>query len=154
MGGLGYARTAEQWALFLAQRMGASVTILHVVEPISYDYPIAREVQDHWQEILKTDTPQGQNLREALEIAQDMGVSASFQVRHGDIIHEIFKEINSDQYDLIVMGSPFSSENLRNLFLPNITAEIAERVQYPVLTASLRQDGLFADPLISDIRRK
>jgi nucleotide-binding universal stress UspA family protein len=143
MGGLGHARTAEHWALFLAQRMDASITILHVVEPISYDYPIAREVQDHWQEILETDTPQGQNLKEALKIAQDMGVSASFQVRHGDIIHEILKEINSNQYDLIVMGSPFSSENLRSLFLPNITAEIAEKAHCPVLAASLSQELIF-----------
>lgn len=106
------------------------------------------------QEILETDTPQGKNLQEALSIAHDTGISADFQVRHGDIIHEIFGEIKSNPYDLIVMGLPFSSENLRNLFLPNITAEIAEKVQYPVLAASIGQNWLFDYLQESDIRKK
>ena len=145
MGGLGHARSAERWALFLAQRKEASVTLLHVVEPISYDYPIAREIQDRWNDILETDTPQGQNLREALKSALDLGIKAAFQVRQGDIVHEIFAEINRNQYDLIVMGSHFKSDNLRRLFLPNITAEIAENAPVPVLAASLGQDLIFMD---------
>ena len=145
MGGLGHARSAEHWALFLAQQLSASITLLHVVEPISYDYPTAREIRNHWEDILETNTPQGQNLREALENAQDWGVTASFQVRQGDIIHEIFTEIKDNQYDLIVLGSPFSSNNLRRLFMPNITAEIAENVHCPVLVASLGHEWDFVD---------
>lgn len=83
MGGLGHALSAERWAFFLAQRMEASVTLLHVVEPISYDYPIAREIQDHWNDILETDTPQGLNLREALKSAHDLGIKQLFKCDMG-----------------------------------------------------------------------
>jgi nucleotide-binding universal stress UspA family protein len=143
MGGLGYAVSAERWALFLAQRLDASVTLFHVVEPISYDYPIAHEIQDHWDDILGTDTPQGQNLRDALKNAQDMGVPASFQGRHGNIVHEIITEVRVQNYDLVVMGSPYSTANLRHLFMPNTTAEIAESIDCPVLVAAFGQEWIF-----------
>ncbi|MBM3145699.1 MAG: universal stress protein [Chloroflexi bacterium] len=143
LGGLGYAKTAEDWALFLARRFDASVTFLHVVEPISYDYPIAQKIQDRWEDILETDTPQGYHLRQALKRAQEMGVPAVFQVCHGDVVHEIIGELNNQDYDLIVMGSPSSSANLRHLFMPNVTAEIAEHVDCPVLAAAFGQEWIF-----------
>jgi nucleotide-binding universal stress UspA family protein len=146
MGGLGHARSAERWALFLAQHLRATITLFHVVEPISYDYPTAREIQNHWENILETNTPQGQNLRAALKTADDMGIAANFKVSHGDIVHEIFAEVNNQNYDLIVMGSPVSSDNLRHFFMPNITAEIAENAPCPVLAASLGQEWIFTDP--------
>ena len=146
LGGLGHALSAERWSLYLAERMGASVTLLHVVEPISYDYPVAREIQDHWQDILETDTPQGQNLRTALRMAQEIGVTADFKVRHGDIVHEILAETSAQEYDMIVMGSPYSSNNLRHLFMPNVTAEVAEAVDCPILAASFGQEWIFDEP--------
>lgn len=145
MGGLGHAQSAVIWALTLAHHMEASVTLLHVVEPISYAYPISQRIQGSGDDILQTETPQGQNLREALEHAQKMGVQTSFQVRHGDIVHEIITEVNTRSYDLIVMGSPYSSKNLRHLFMPNVTAEIAETVICPVLVASTGQEWIFID---------
>jgi nucleotide-binding universal stress UspA family protein len=142
MGGLGFAKSAERLALFLAKCVDASVTLCHVVEPISYNYPIAKEIQDHWKNILETDTPQGQNLRDALKIAHDKDVTTTFHVRHGDVIHEIISEIHAHNYDLVVMGSPYKSANLRQLFMPNVTAEIAETVECPVLTAAFGQEWI------------
>jgi nucleotide-binding universal stress UspA family protein len=143
LGGLGYARSAESWALFLAQFMDASVTLFHVVEPISYQYPTAQEIENHWEDIIQTDTPQGQNLRDALKYAQDMNISAAFQVRHGNIVSEITAEVSSQEYDLVVLGAPSSSTSLRHLFMPNVTAEIAETVDCPVLAAKFGQEWIF-----------
>ena len=123
--------------------MNASVTLLHVVEPISYQYPIAKAIQDHREDILDTTTPQGQNLRQALRIAKDMEVETNFKVRFGDIVHEIIVEVQTQSYDLIVMGSPYSTSNLRHLFLPNVTAEIAESVSCPVLVVAFGQQPIF-----------
>jgi hypothetical protein len=83
MGGLGYAADVEGLCLELARRVDAAVTLLHVVDAITYDYPIAQEVQDHWQHILTTDTPQGDNLRTALERAQARVEDVKFLVRQG-----------------------------------------------------------------------
>jgi len=145
MGGLGYAKSAAGWAFYLAEMMQASVTILHVVEPIYFKYPTANKIQVQWEDILHTNTPQGQNLGEVMNSAKEMGVTADLQVRQGDIVHEILAEVKSQNYDLVVMGSPFSTSSLRHLFMPNVTAEIVESVDIPILVAALGQEWIFYD---------
>ncbi len=143
MGGLGYAVTAEQWAVYLARQTGAALTILHVVEPIAYDYPVTQAIQNHWEEILETDTPQGQNLRAALNDARSANIQTTIHLRQGDIVHEIEAEVRAHDYDLIVMGSPHSSQSLRHLFMPNVTADIAELVACPVMVVEFGQGVIF-----------
>jgi nucleotide-binding universal stress UspA family protein len=132
-GGLGYAEGVEHLALHLAAATGASLTLLHVVEPVNLDYPVARQVQEHWKDIDQTDTPQGRNLRQALEQARIAGLSEQLKIRHGSPVHEIIEEAQSGKYDLIGMGSPYSAHSLRHLYLPNVTAEVAETLHLPVL---------------------
>lgn len=136
-GGLEYTQPVEKAALYLAQAAQAQVTLLHVVEPITMEYPLAREIQAHWQTILETDTPQGRNLRRFVEEIKSSGVSLDFQVRHGSVIQQIIDEIKAGSYDLIAMGSAYSSHSLRHLFAENVTARIAEAVQCPLLTARI-----------------
>ncbi|MDD2695804.1 MAG: universal stress protein [Anaerolineales bacterium] len=134
MGGLAYGFQLERLSLYLAKATAASINLLHVVEPVNLNYPIAREIQHRWQNILETATPQGENLREALEEAQKTGLQVTFKVRHGNIVHEILEEARLGNYDLVSLGSAFSTHSLRHLYLPNVTAEVAERLQCPVLT--------------------
>jgi nucleotide-binding universal stress UspA family protein len=116
LGGLGYALGVEHLSIYLARKAGASVTLLHVVEPVTRDYPVAQKIQGHWQQILETDTPQGRNLRSALEDMQRAGLAVEFHVRMGSVVREILEEVRSGKYDLVAMGSPYSSESLRHLF--------------------------------------
>ncbi|MBC8331844.1 MAG: universal stress protein, partial [Anaerolineae bacterium] len=143
MGGLGYATDAENWAIFLTHQLKADLTILHVIEPISYTYPTAQLMQENWMDILATDTPQGENLRRGLALAQAAGIEPRFKTRHGDTVHEILAEVDHDAYDLVVLGSPHSSQSLRHLYMPNVTAEVAERVPCPVLTVEYGQKLIF-----------
>lgn len=135
MGGLGYALGVEEWAIFLAQKTNANLTILHILEKVFYDYPTASEIQSHGEEILESDTPHAHNLRLALENAKEAGIQTSLKVRHGDVIHEILAEIGSGNYDLVAMGTHSSAQSMRRLFMPNVTAEVAESIAIPVLTA-------------------
>jgi nucleotide-binding universal stress UspA family protein len=135
LGGLGYAFEVESLSLRLAGAVGARLTLLHVAEPVSFEYPTARKVQDRWPQILETDTPQGRNLRLALAEAERAGVETTFHVRQGSVVHEILEEIDHLGVDLVAMGSPFSAQGLRHLYLPNVTAEVAEAISLPVLTA-------------------
>lgn len=134
MGGLGYAFSVERLTLHLAKLAAADVTMLHIVEPGSRAYPVAQKVQDHWENILETDTPQGINLRQALEELRSAGVNVHFKVRHGEPVGEIVGEVRGSDYDLIAMGSSYSAQSLRHLYLPNVTAEVAESIQRPVLS--------------------
>jgi nucleotide-binding universal stress UspA family protein len=135
VGGLGYEVAAENLAFQIAMKSNAEVTLLHVVSPINLDYPASRAVRENWNHLVDTNTLPGRSLRKGLEIAQSIGVKASITARQGKVEEEIIKELQRGNYDLICMGSPYSANIMRQLYTPNITADIAESVDYPMLTA-------------------
>jgi len=55
-------------------------------------------------------------------------------VRHGLILHEILDEIRHGGYDLVGMGSMYSSTSLSRLFRPDVTALVSAEVDCPLLT--------------------
>lgn len=135
IGGLGYEVTAEHLAIRVGVMSRAEVTLLHVVPPIDLDYPTARTVREHWQDLITTDTPPGRNLRQALETAQAAGLKAVVKARQGNVVEEILAEIKTGDYDLVCMGSPHSAHTLRQMYVPNVTAEVAESTHCPILMA-------------------
>jgi nucleotide-binding universal stress UspA family protein len=83
--------------------------------------------------LLHSNSELGQNLRREKELLQDMGVSAEVRLRHGLVISEVFKEIRRGDYDLVVTGSSPEGGNLRSYIMGNITREIVNRAECPVL---------------------
>ncbi|HSG44729.1 MAG TPA: universal stress protein [Anaerolineales bacterium] len=135
IGGLGYAVSVESLAFKTAAVGNTDVTIMHVVPPTDLDYPSSREVQAHVDDLIATDTLPGRNLRKALELAKGVGLDAKAIVREGNVVEQILTEVKVGDYDMICMGSSYSAHSLRQLYTPNITAEIAELVHCPVMTA-------------------
>lgn len=137
LGGLGYADTVIQLCVRFAGLTGAEVTLLHVVEPITLDYPTSHEIFEHLENIQETDTPQGRNLRAAMRLIHAAGLTARLKIRRGSVVNEITDEIASGHYDLVGMGSAYSTHSLRHLYMPNVTAEVGESVPCPILTVRL-----------------
>jgi nucleotide-binding universal stress UspA family protein len=137
LGGLGYAQAVLHLVIFLARAAGAHITLLHVVEPVNLDYPLSKLIEQNWDHILDTATPQGRNLRLAVEEIKAAGLEFEFKVRHGSIVHEILDELHGGEYDLIGMGSHYGVHNLRQMYLPDVTAEVAEELNCPVVTVRL-----------------
>lgn len=135
IGGLGYAEATEELAFQAANASNASVTIMHVIPPTDLDYPTTREMRNHTDDLAETDTLQGRNLKKGLEIANKYGLNANSVVRQGNIVEEILAEAKKGNYDLVCMGSPYSAHTLRQYYTPNVTAEVAETLHCPVLTA-------------------
>ncbi len=138
-GGLRYALTAENLGLQIAAMTNASLTILMVVPQIDMNYPESKTIREQWQTLDKTDTLPGRNLRNALQVANDAGVQAEIKVRNGNIVEEILDEIRTTDYDLVCMGSPYSSQSLRQLYSANVTADVAETGLVPVLSARFEE---------------
>ena len=139
-GGLGYEVAAEHIAMQMAIKSQAEITLLHIVPPIDMNYPTARTVSANWQNLEDTDTPVGRSLRQALEIAKSLDLTANVKARQGHIVEEILAEVAEGKYDLLCMGSIYSTNTLRQLYAPNITAEIAEGATCPVLTARYKKE--------------
>lgn len=135
IGGLGYAESAENLAFQVAAACNAEVIILHVVPRAELNYPGTREVRDHLDDLVNTDTLPGRNLRKALEMGKELGLNAGVVTRVGNVVEQILEELKEGDYDIVCMGSSYSSDSLRKLYTPNVTAEIAEVVHLPVMTA-------------------
>ena len=142
VGGLGYEIDAENLGLQIAMASRANVTLLHIVPPVDLDYPTARVASEHWRDLIDTDTVLGRNLRKALEVVQAVGLKADVQLRRGNVVEEITSELKAGKYNLLCMGSPFSGNALRQLYTPNVTAEVAEAAHCPVLTARFKREPL------------
>jgi len=135
VGGLGYEVVAENLALQVAVASRADVTFLHVIPPTDLDYPSTRGVREHSSDLSNTDTLPGRSLRKGLEVAQSAGLNARATARQGNIVEEILAELKEGNYDMVCMGSLYSAGALRQLYTPNVTAEVAEVARCPVLTA-------------------
>lgn len=133
-GGLGYEVDAENLALQVATRSRADVTLLHVIPPTDLDYPTTRDAREHAGDLQDTDSILGRSLRKGLEIAQEAGLNTKLVTRQGHVVEEILSEVKGGNYDLVCMGSRYSAHTLRQLYTPNITAEVAESANSPLLT--------------------
>lgn len=131
-GGLGYAGKAEEIGIWLGKMTGAEVTFLHVVPPVESDRLPGNTAAGQ----ALADDASVHVLEEARKHADARGVPSHVVVRQGNVVNQIVEECHARGYDLICMGSSFSDkESLRHLYVPNVTAEIAEAVAAPILTA-------------------
>jgi len=140
VGGLGFEVNAENLALQIAMKNQAEVTLLHIVPPVNLDYPTSRMVSEHWRNLINTDTVLGRNLRKAVGMVEAAGLTAHVEVRRGHIVEEIEAVLKAGNYDLLCMGSPFGGNVFRQLYTPNVTAEIAEAAHCPILTARFTRE--------------
>lgn len=138
IGGLEYAESAESLAFQIGTACRAEVAILHVILPTDLNYPSAREVRGHTGDLAETDTLAGRSLRKGLELAKQAGLTARVVTRKGDVVEQILAEIKEGEYDIVCMGSSYSAHSLRQLYAPNVTAEVAEVAPCPVLTARFK----------------
>jgi nucleotide-binding universal stress UspA family protein len=140
IGGLGYEVTAEHIAMQMAMKSRAEITLLHIIPPIDLNYPTAKTVGANWQHLADTNTPVGRSLRQALEVAKNNALTAKVTARQGNVVEEILAEVKEGNYDLLCMGSVYSSNALRQLYAPNVTAEIADNAVCPILSARFKRE--------------
>jgi len=134
LGGLGYGISAESLGLEIATKVKSRVTLLHVVPPINRDYPETRTVRENWEHLEDTDSLLGRTLQKGLTKARKAGLKTDMKIRQGNVIEEILAELKEGDYDLVCMGSLYSAHGLRQMYAPNVTAEVADVVSCPVLT--------------------
>ncbi len=144
-GALEHAASLESCALQLARKAGAALTILHLIEKTSYRYPIADQIEAHWDDLLHADVPQARHLNALFEEAQALGIPTTVRVRHGTVVHGIIDEARRGHHDLLVMGSKHSSRALRSSTLPDVTAEVMATLAMPVLSVQAGQLCVFAE---------
>jgi nucleotide-binding universal stress UspA family protein len=132
-GGEKYIDEAVYFAGELAKGSGAKITLFHVMAQPPADYADLIKMEEDVNLLLHSNSELGQNLRSEKEFLERMGVESRVLLRHGMVLSEVLKEIKRGEYDLVVTGSSPAGANLRTYIMGNLTREIVNRAECPVL---------------------
>jgi nucleotide-binding universal stress UspA family protein len=132
-GGGPHALKAVQFTGTLARCAQAEVTLFHVLAapPALYADLLRRE--EDVDRLLHSDSALGRHLRQQQEGLTQLGVPCAIRVRHGLIIPELLTELQQTRYDLVVSGSSPARERLRAYIMGNVTRQIVNHAEWPVL---------------------
>jgi nucleotide-binding universal stress UspA family protein len=137
-GGGTYIENAVRFTSKLAKDLSAEVALLNVTpRPAAMHGTIFRRQEDV-EALLNSNSALARNLRTEKEIIERAGVPAAVHIRHGIVINEILAEVEGSDYDLVVAGSWPVRDAWRNYAIGNVTREIVNRTDRPVLV--LRSD--------------
>jgi nucleotide-binding universal stress UspA family protein len=132
-GGEKYIDNAVRFSGEIAKAAGSTITLFHVMSEPPPVYSDLIKMEEDINLLLHSNLDLGQNLRKEKEMLNGLGVDSEVRLRHGLVISEVFKEIKRGDYDLVVTGSSPTGGNLRTYIMGNITREIVNRSECPVL---------------------
>ena len=156
------ARQAYQYALCIANRFDAALTILYVMEEPSVSYSESLKGflgDDRWQRVQTSHEEHARNVligkrQEAIVIKEALGefsedftknlsqtgpVSSEIVVTRGNVVNEILSEAQTCACDLIVMGYHLRGK-LKEAILGSTSRRILRRSNIPVMLVRLPDD--------------
>ena len=83
--------------------------------------------------LLESNSTLANKLKDEKKILDKMEVDNQIRLSHGHITNKIIKEVRGEDYDLVVGGSSRHSGKLQSYFIGNITRQILNRADRPVL---------------------
>src|SRR6266705_1334688 len=134
-GGKEFIEPAVQFTGRLAAAVNASVTLLHVMAEPPAMYADLVRMEENVDQLLKSNSELGTNLRRQKRELDRLGVSAEVHLRHGIVIDQVFEEVRAGNYDLIVTGTSQARGLLRHYIMGDLTRDILNRANVPVLVA-------------------
>ncbi len=132
-GGTEHADATVNFAGEIARRVNASVTLLHVLAEPPAMYANLVKSEEDVSRILQSDSKLGRSLRHQKELLEKLGVPCEIHLQHGLVLNELLEELQSAEYDLVMSGSSPSHDRLRTYIMGNLTREIVNRADLPVL---------------------
>jgi nucleotide-binding universal stress UspA family protein len=135
-GGATYIEAAIKLVIGLARDLSASVTLFTVLPeaPVMISDRVEPEVDV--ETLLASNSVLGHNLRSEKAMIEAAGVSTEVRVRSGLVHVEIAAEIESGDYDLVVLGSKPSRDVFSDYLLGNMTRRLVNWVSRPVLVVA------------------
>lgn len=134
-GGKQFIEAAVQLTGTMAVGCGASVTLLHVMAEPPAIYADLVRLEEDVDRLLSSGSELGQNLLAQKKSLEKLGVTAEVRVRHGLVLDQVFAEVSERGHDLIVTGSSRARGALQHYIMGDVTREILNRANVPVLVA-------------------
>jgi nucleotide-binding universal stress UspA family protein len=128
-----YANQALDYAINLAEKLDARLTLLHVIQPVpmaGVDMGVtlpSTYLQDLEAEIM-------QSMESQLARVTAAGLEGEIVVVHGVPFHEILETAKTQKVDLIVMGT-HGRTGLQHILLGSVAEKVVRLAPCPVLVA-------------------
>ena len=129
-----YANQVLEYAIGLASKLGARLTLLHVIQSppwggvdmdVTLPYAYTRYIQ-----VLEAES--ANSMQACLERVTAAGVEGEVAVVHGVPFHEIIETAKMQQVDLIVMGT-HGRTGLQYVLLGSVAEKVVRLAPCPVL---------------------
>ncbi len=125
--------TSVEIAGRIARAAAAHITLVHIVAQPPAMHAGLRRRQSDTASILKSDPVLAHRLREAQGALARLRVESEIRVGHGFVIDEVLAERRRGEHDLLVVGSVPAGAGFRSYFLGDMTREILDGADCPVL---------------------
>jgi len=140
-GGKKYIDAAVELTARLAAAVGASVTLLHVMAEPPAIYADLVRLEEDVERLLASGSELGRNLLAQKQSLEKLGILVEVRVRHGFVVDQIFADVSERGHDLIVTGSSPTRGPLGHYIMGDLTREIVNRANVPVLVARSAKNG-------------
>jgi nucleotide-binding universal stress UspA family protein len=140
---------AYQYAMSMAEKYGAEIVILHVIEPIpaaARHYIKIYVEEAKWEEKIRYEQEMAvEGIQKRLEefckqesqdAPQCLALVSTILVRPGHPVEEILKAADEQQCDMIVLGT-HGKGFLRHTFLGSVARSVLDRARKPVFIIPL-----------------
>lgn len=127
---------------WLAEALGADVSLLHVMGAVPRMYTGLEEMEQAGEEMLASDTAVAQVVRESLAAFTARGIDAEFVLREGVPEEQIIRAAHRQRADMIVLGASDTATRLNRLVFRDVMKRVIALAPCPVYVARL----MGADP--------
>jgi nucleotide-binding universal stress UspA family protein len=135
-GGLHTSEPMIKIGVKLACALGANVTLMHVAANVPSMYTGLNPLEETLEQLLQTDTPVAKHFHRCARLLDKLNVPSDLKLRHGEPVYEIIREIDQEDYDLVLLGASGVSNGLKEWFMGNLTKEIIKLVGIPVVVVN------------------
>ena len=115
--------------------------LLHVMAEPPAIYADLVRLEEDVDQLLESKSELGTNLSHQRKELERIGVAAEVRVRHGIVLDQVFAEAREGDYDLIVTGTSRARGLVRHYIMGDLTREVVNRANVPVLVARSGKNG-------------
>jgi nucleotide-binding universal stress UspA family protein len=119
--------------IHIAKGTGSLATILHVASGAPAMYTGLPAIEEDLSQVLSRDAPLSSHLKEAATLAEESGVQARLELRHGLVVEEILRACDVYPHDLVVLGEHHPKPLLDRLVLGRVTPKVLPSSQRSTL---------------------
>ena len=122
-----------EYAGEIARSVNAVVDLFHVMDEPPVIYDNLSRMEEDADRLLASKSKLGRTLRHQKELLEGFGVFGGFLLHRGLVVPEILEELQRTDYDLVMVGSSPADDLLRQYVMGDVTREIVDRADLPVL---------------------